>query len=301
MHAGPDPDLSPASAERDIGALREGVAPVRDRLSTTLFLAAAVHLLLLLGITFRAGPPAAQGTPGLDVVLLANPSPDHQLQATADRLAQVTQSGSGMGPDDRPLESGLPGLAGRDGPRDAVDAAAHVGNGSAAPVWVRAATDRGERSPATTPTTGHALPRLEATGPLWDSHLAPRPRLGGVRRELPVRPDTRESAVALYLDRWRRHVEEIGNAHYPLEAVRRGRFSGNPVLEVQLLADGTLGEVRLQHTSGVAALDRAAFGILRLAVPFEAFPPELRQRYDALRLSYEWQFSGGRLQDSGWH
>ena len=52
---------TPASAERDIGALREGVAPVRDRLSTTLFLAAAVHLLVLLGVTFSAAPPSRPG------------------------------------------------------------------------------------------------------------------------------------------------------------------------------------------------------------------------------------------------
>jgi protein TonB len=154
--------------------------------------------------------------------------------------------------------------------------------------------DRSARQPSP-----HPLPALPATGPLWDNRLGPRPQVAGTRRELQVRPETRESGVALYLDRWRRHVEDIGTAHYPLDAVRRGALSGNPVLEIQLLADGTLGEVRLQRSSGVAALDRAAFGILRLAVPFEAFPPELRRRHDALRLSYEWQFSDGRLQEGG--
>lgn len=290
---------TPASAERDIGALREGVAPVRDRLSTTLFLAAAVHLLVLLGVTFSAAPPSRPGTPGLDVILLTAPGTEAAANAEARLLAQATQRGSGTGETGTRVESGLPGLAPERGNRPEGPPVPAGLAGTVPTTLIRAATDGGESTPRSAPVTSRALPALPATGPLWDNRLGQHPQVAGPRRELQIRPDTRESGVALYLDRWRRHVEDIGTAHYPLEALRRGGLSGNPVLEIQLLADGTLGEVRLQRSSGIAALDRAAFGILRLAVPFEGFPPELRRRHDALRLSYEWQFSEGRLQEGG--
>lgn len=296
----PDADLTPASAERDIGALREGVAPLRDRLSTTLFLAGAIHLLLLLGVTFRTPPPARSATPGLDVMLVATPAGEARLNPTARTLAQLSQVGSGAAETGEPPESGLPGLTGRSGASAAGDSRDGAARASTDPQWIGVEAAAGSRAPGNRTTEARRLPELPATGPLWDGRIGDRPHVNGPLRELAIRPDTRESAVAVYLDRWRRHVEEVGTAHYPLGAVRRGAYTGNPVLEVQLLADGTLGAVRLQHSSGVPALDRAAFGILRLAVPFEAFPPELRGRYDALRLTYEWQFSGGRLRDSGW-
>jgi hypothetical protein len=38
--------------------------------------------------------------------------------------------------------------------------------------------------------------------------------------------------------------------------------------------------------------------ILKLATPFEPFPPALAARHDVLRFAYEWQFVGGRLEGS---
>ena len=38
--------------------------------------------------------------------------------------------------------------------------------------------------------------------------------------------------------------------------------------------------------------------ILRLASPFDPFPPELARDYRVLRFAYEWQFVGGRLADT---
>jgi protein TonB len=296
-------DFSLATAERDIGALREGAAPVRDRLNTTLFLTAAVHLLVLLGVTFSRAAPDGPGAPGLDVVLLPSAIDDNRPNRDARYLSQANQQGSGL---DRPaesVESGLPALDGSTGatktggeqavtpPRQRRAPAVLVADGGD--------TIRNVGLPTGTPPTATA--GLAGTAPLWNTTVGQNPRLGGPKRELAVRADTRESGLAVYLDRWRHHVEDVGTTHYPLGAIRRGRLSGNPVLEVQLLADGTLGEVLLQRSSGVPELDRAALGILRLAAPFEAFSSELRANHDAIRLSYEWEFSSGRLHDTNVH
>jgi len=293
-------ELSPATAERDIGALREGVAPVRDRLSTTLFLAAAVHLLVLLGVSFSHTVPDGLSAPGLDVVLLPSAIDDHQSNPDARYLAQANQRGSGL---DRPEESatsGLPALDGSAAATKTIGEQAEVSRRQRrAPAFLVAdnadAMRNADLSKVSLPT---AAVSVAGTAPLWNTSLGQNPRLGGPQRELAVSADTRESGLAVYLDRWRHHVEDVGSTHYPLGAIRRGRLSGNPVLEVQLLADGTLGEVLLQRSSGVPELDRAALGILRLAAPFEAFSGELRAKHDAIRLSYGWEFSSGRLQDT---
>ena len=69
----------------------------------------------------------------------------------------------------------------------------------------------------------------------------------------------------------------------------------NPVLEVSILANGNLQEAIILSSSGTRELDMAAVEILRLAAPFEPFPEYLRNDYDALKFSYEWQFSSGSV------
>jgi protein TonB len=121
---------------------------------------------------------------------------------------------------------------------------------------------------------------------------------GQPSRELLVTPNTRESSVAVYLDAWRRRIESLGTLNYPMQAVRSRSASGNPVLEVQILADGSLGEAIVKRSSGYAELDQAALAILKLAAPFPPFPAQLEAKHDALRLTYEWQFEDGATLDS---
>jgi protein TonB len=108
-------------------------------------------------------------------------------------------------------------------------------------------------------------------------------------------PNTRESKIAPYLDAWRRKVERLGTMNFPQVARQRNASIGNPVLEVSISADGTLNESIVRRSSGHKDLDQAAQAILRLASPFDPFPPELRQQYDELRFAYEWQFLDGEV------
>ena len=69
--------------------------PIRDRLVTTLFLAAVVHGMVILGVTFsaRLGPRTA--APGLDVQLLAEDAQDEPREGEAAYLAQASRVGAG--------------------------------------------------------------------------------------------------------------------------------------------------------------------------------------------------------------
>jgi protein TonB len=120
---------------------------------------------------------------------------------------------------------------------------------------------------------------------------------GAPRRELVVTPNTRTSEVAVYLDAWKRRIEQVGTVNFP-NAARRSKLSGNPVIEVVLASSGGLVRADVRRSSGFGELDRAAMDILKLATPFEPFPEDLAAKHDVLRFAYEWQFVGGRLAGS---
>src|SRR4029079_18288136 len=89
---------------------------------------------------------------------------------------------------------------------------------------------------------------------------------------------------------WRRKVERLGTLNFP-QIPRNG--AGNPVLEVAIRRDGSLGSAIVKKSSGRKEIDQAALSILRLASPFDPFPKELSKQYEELRFAYEWQFIGG--------
>src|SRR5215467_8915306 len=75
--------------------LREGKAPVRDRLFVMLFLAALAHGLIILGLTFNSALGDKGGAPGLEVLLVSDEVPEADRNDSATYLAQRTQLGSG--------------------------------------------------------------------------------------------------------------------------------------------------------------------------------------------------------------
>jgi protein TonB len=275
---------------------------VTDRMLTTVFLTALLHVVLVLGITFHQPPVKDAGRiPSLDVMLVSDEIPESRRNDQAQYLAQRTQQGAGN--QERPEASRTPSPG--DGPESLAGEAAGesqpeipAGPSGGESAVLSADTDRGalvyvassepggapDRPRATTAGTFTPLPALR------DDHEM---RLKGPpSRELLVTASTRESAVAVYLDAWRRKVERIGTLHFPNEA-RRRNMSGSPVLEVALHSDGKLAEVWIRRSSGHAELDQAAVSVLKMASPFDPFPASLTAGYDRLRFAYEWQFIRG--------
>ena len=282
--------------------LRGGTAD--DRLFVTLFLAGLFHLIVILGITFA--PPKRDDSlvPTLEVLLVTEALPEAPVNERASYLSQRTQQGSGNAVD----TTRQPGAAGAEeespGVIDGSEALQSMGGPAGGEARILTGADRASRfiADAKDPATAlPLLPRRSLAGdqsPLaginYDAELELK---GAERRELLVTPSTRSSDVAVYLDAWKRRVEQVGTLHFPNEA-RRQNLSGNPVIEVALGADGSLLKAQVRRTSGHPELDRAAIAILKLATPFEAFPDELATRHDVLRFAYEWQFVAGRLAGS---
>lgn len=260
----------------------------RDRLTTMLVLAGLLHGLIILGISFSGPDVGGNSTDrGMEVLLVSEELPEEKDNPTATYLSQRTQSGSGNTQERRAARlpsKGQPGVDQQTPPAQPEDAAEQLltsnSSDASTPIQVQSLPDT---PPKTAPA---AEPEAQRSR---DDELVLR---GITRDELYISADTRASRLAPYLDSWRRRVERIGTVNYPSAAQRQG-MRGNPVVEVTLQRDGKLRDARILRSSGHAEIDEAALNILRLASPFDSFPPELARDYRSLRFAYEWQFEGG--------
>jgi periplasmic protein TonB len=285
--------------------LREGKAPVWDRLLAMLFLAGLLHGLIILGLTFNAGAADKGGAPGLEVLLVSDELPESDSNPNATYLAQRTQVGSGTTRKPVAARNRAAALAAlrhagtpdgdtlADNDRRGGSDDERVLTTSAWSTQIRYLADTGRASAARDRPLLIDQPETQQPGPQDDS--GPAQLRGPERDELWVTPDTRAAALAPYLVAWRHKVERIGTLNYPT-AARVAGAALSPVVEVALTTNGTLDKVVIRRSSGNPELDEAALAILKLASPFDPFPPELAAQYRVLHFAYEWQFSGGRIQ-----
>jgi protein TonB len=287
--------------------LREGKAPVRDRLLTMLFLAGLLHGLVILGLTFNSAASGRESAPGLQVLLVSDEVPEAEANDSATYLAQRTQLGSGNTQDSVPprnAASSMPiphqdGVPGGDSLSKRGDMAGtradRVVTTTGWSTKVHYLADAGNAG--SSPNQPLLLEQQNANQPGPEDEKGPTTLRGPKRDELWTTPDTRAATLAPYLDSWRRKVERIGTINYPTVARTLG-VRANPVIEVGIAANGTLDKAVILKTSGYPDLDNAALQILKLATPFDPFPPELAHEYRVLRFVYEYQFVGGRLRGS---
>ena len=277
---------------------------MRDRLLTTLFLAGLLHAIVILGITFSATADGGTGAPGLDVLLVSDELPDADSNDSATYLAQRTQKGAGnttnpVPPRNRASSVPIPAQDGT------VDGKSLGPKGTAAGsrnervlttlAWsadVRYMMDAGDSG--TTRNAPALLTEQSSPQPGPQDEAGPAQLRGPQHDELWITPDTRESKLAPYLDAWRRKVEQVGTIHYPT-AARAPNVKASPVLEVAIDSNGTLAKAVIRTSSGYPELDQAALSILKLASPFDPFPPDVAKEYRVLRFAYEWQFVAGRV------
>ncbi len=284
--------------------LREGKAPVWDRLLTMLFLAALLHGLVILGVTFNASAGDRNGAPGLEVLLVSDELPESDKNPTATYLAQRTQVGSGntrraVAAHNRassvavPRQDGSPeGTAPRERDAQGGNAEEQVLTTSA---WSTRVAYLGSAGPVAGPREQPLMvDPPPSADPAPEDEPGPADLRGPKRDELWITPDTQAATLAPYLDAWRHKVERIGTINYPT-AARATAMPLSPVVEVALDNTGVLEKAVIRRSSGNPELDQAALAILKLASPFDPFPPELAAQTRVLHFAYEWQFSGGRV------
>ena len=291
---------SEPNAPQALEQQREGFAPVRDRLITTLFLVALLHIILITGITFVEPIGTYKDiTPTLKVLLLNESQTDDKQNIKGTYLSQRDQKGSGniadeqlRGSPDNDLfmmnnEGSENGNSLQRTQRSQMTlsvkliSTTHSGLASH-----NSDSDDAETSVNQTPLElTPSLPSPISTQ-ISDNGLSLN---GPTTREAIITPDTRATPFAAYAERWRSKIERFGTLNYPL-ALQSRKNRNNPVLEVVIGAEGTLKSAAIKRSSGDPAVDQAALNILKLATPFESFSSELKKNYDQLRFAYEWQF-----------
>jgi len=286
-----------------------GLPPASDRMLTTCFLAALLHALVILGVTFsspdrKAG--ADEAAP-LEVVLVNDQASAHE-NPKAHYLSERSQKGSGntlkqertaipkssLMPAERPGIPNGDGLAARAAGTDSGDEQSVATLRPSTRILYFASSTAAKES-SQLPLLLEKRPDLAITAN--DDGVELRLR-GEVMNQLWIAADTRESDVAVYLDNWRLKVERVGTMNFP-DVARRRNLSGTPVIEVTIGADGTLLATTVRRSSGHAEIDEAAMRILKLAAPFDPFPGDLAANHDEIRIAYEWQFLGGAAQGGG--
>ncbi len=278
------------------------VAPeTPDQLPAMLFLAALIHGILIIGVTFNAYLlDEFSNAISLEVTIVADPDqridrPDH-----AEYLAQASQIGGGNTTDElrptAPLQSASPiDNLGEENGESLLDATSHEQSAdqlvSTHSEQAHEVADdlREEPRPEDAIAIAHES-GSEQTLPLPQDDESTLLIHDDDPRQLVISADTSESTIAAYLDNWKRRIEAVGDAYFPELGELKG-LTGSPTLEVSIEASGQLAEVIIRKSSGSRVLDKAALDILRRASPFDPFPAEIRADYDRLRFAYKWLFS----------
>lgn len=274
---------------------------VPDRLPAMLFLAALIHGILIIGITFN--PELANqfaNAISLEVTIVADADQQIDRPDEAAYLAQASQEGGGnttlqVRPA-APLQSAMPvDNDGQDDGTDVLDAQEHERSADE----ILATQDTNDRQVEIDPRSDpqpHISTAIamyagsEITLPLPQDDQVTMLITDDEPRQLIISADTRESVIAAYLDNWKRRIEAVGAAYLPgigeLE-----NFSGSPTLMVAIDVSGNLTEAVVRKSSGSTILDLAALDILQRASPFDPFPAEVTAEYDVVRFEYKWLFT----------
>ena len=273
-----------------------------DRLGFTLLIALALHLVLILGVSFQLPKPSLLSK-SLEITLATFDS--QKKPKEADYLAQHNQQGSGtldhkaipktteVAPfQDSQINKITPPSTPEQSAKQAPSKAALA---TKAPRPIQTSIKHENAKPLNEPQPAPSfdasqlsseIASLEAQLDTDRQLYAKRPKIHRL-----TAASTMRDKGAWYKEEWRKKIERIGNLNYPDEA-RRQRIYGSLRLMVSINRDGTLYEVQLLESSGQAVLDEAAKRIVRLAAPFAPFSGDLAD-IDRLEIIRTWRFERG--------
>ena len=275
-----------------------------DRLGFTLFLALAVHGVLLFGVGFAPEEPRAAPN-SLDVTLAMHRADDAPEEA--DFIAQANQVGSGTeedkselttteeapfsDPDSRQVQLQEPTAR---QPTPVTRQKIIVTRARSERDIASEQPDRNQDDPRrkadqdNVDELSREIASLQARLDKQKQAYAKRPR---VRRLTSV--SAKAHYEAAYIEAFRRKVEATGTRHFPRRALDSNTFGGVRLM-VALRRDGGIEEVEVLQSSGHDFLDQAAVQSVRLAAPFEPFTQDMRERMDVLEIIRTWQFDANR-------
>jgi protein TonB len=273
-------------------------SPTADRLALTLFIATALHALVILSVSFDSFDPHPpdQSTPTLDITVV-NPQKTESPEEY-DYLAETSQDGAGttkekVQPRQQSVEQAPPPIP--PPPQKSIPAPSRVLTATASSETVQKPeepeVDEKVEPVSATTLVNRSLEMLSLNQQINQTLQAysktPKSKFISAR--------TKAYKYASYMRDWVAKVERVGELNYPDEA-RRRKLSGKLIVQVAIYPDGSVREITIRQPSGHKLLDDAAVRIVKLAAPFAPFPDDIRQETDVLYITRTWVFTSGNLQ-----
>ncbi len=271
-------------------------APTTDRLALTLFLATALHALVILGISFDVfdRDNDEQNTPTLDITVVNRQ--DTKPPEEYDYLAETSQDGAGNTEDKvQPQQESVAQTPPPAPPVETTPTPTQVmtADTSARKIQKSEEPKPDEKSEVTSAAEliNRSMEMLTLNQQINQTLQAysktPKSKFISAR--------TKEFKYASYMRDWVSKVERVGELNYP-DAARRQNLSGKLIVQVAVYPDGSVREITIRKPSGYKILDDAAVRIVKLAAPFAPFPESIKRETDVLYITRTWVFtSGNRL------
>ena len=270
-----------------------------DRLSFTLFLAAALHGLLIFGVAFNLSQPD-DSAPSVTVTLATSQSAKPPEEA--DFVAQANQAGSGSLEEARQITTDQLSPFSSQTIEDTQLLNERRATNPVPDNKQLLTSRNGETTVNSQANNDQPKDKSEGTDSrdiqsLTKEIASLNAKLDRQRQEYAKRPrelvltsvSTKASADAAYLNEWTRKVETVGNQNFPKEAISQ-RITGSLRLQSIVKADGSLIKAEILQSSGHRVLDDAALQIIHRAAPFTPLPPEIRKEYDQIAIIRTWHF-----------
>lgn len=278
------------------------VSQTTDVLAFTLFGAAVLHAVVLIGVGFSPVLDKMSTPPALEVILVQDR--ESEAPEEAEYIAQSSQDGGGQSDDDtRPSSPFVgPSTTPTDGVAMAPVQASSPAESDASDADVLTAvfSEDDVKPDEEEEETAQEVKRIDTV--LIEENLdiaalsaeiekqqekfAKRPKIKTINAR------TTESASAKYMYSWVEQVERVGNLNYPDEA-RRSKLTGALVLIVGIYKNGEIESVTVDESSGHKILDDAARRIVELSGPFAAMTGSLAEQTDILYIVRTWEFQSG--------
>lgn len=271
-----------------------------DRLSFTLFLAAALHGLLIFGVSLNSSS-SVESAPSVTVTLATHKSA--QAPEDADFVAQENQIGSGTLEEEKQITTDKQSPFNNPQIQDTEvlsqtkaspledTSTTTVATATASQTTIQQDSESRETQEQRNGQDAEDIERISAEIASLAAKLdkqkqqyAKRPR-----ERVLTSVSAKRAADAAYLNAWAIKVESVGNDNFPKAAINQ-KITGSLRLQSTINWDGRLLNAEILSSSGHGILDNAALQIIRQAAPFIPLPPELRKEIDQIVIIRTWHF-----------
>ncbi|MEQ1558062.1 MAG: TonB family protein [Methyloglobulus sp.] len=269
----------------------------KDQLLVAVFIAAVIHILMVLGVGFSEPETPVQNSRSIDVTLVTTPA--KKAPKKAKFLAQANQIGAGEKTHKPEPSAQRIASQGNSHRKQAEQSEQEEITPKAKQKLITQEKAPVKAIAEKKPETSHAAeshPQLTAE--------ALQQQIAQYGAEIRLKQQSADEAkiktvnsvsahqyvAAQYVKDWESKVERVGNMNYP-EIASRKNFSSTLTMEVGVKADGSIYKIQISKSSGFPALDEAAKRIVRMSAPFPPLPNDLLKELNVLVITRKWKFS----------